>query len=153
MFTSSGGFRCQVGRLSKTERQKNGWGEGGREVFKTFRSHIILKDTPVVKSRVWSKLIFAPLWVILRLRVIIIHIYVHIKYFLGVFFHVDQSCRNVRLKNVLVLVGGLLQSQSASPSFCGFSLEGLRETSTQKRSFGISKNYKPWIPYAENNSE
>ena len=60
-------------RLRKRERGKKEGGGKGR-VFKRFRSHIILKYTPAMRSRIWSTLIFATLCVILRSRVLIIYV-------------------------------------------------------------------------------
>ena len=62
-----------MGRLSRRKREKKkrkagGEGGGGR-VFKRFRSHIIM-----LKSRIWSTLMFAALCVILRSRVLIIYV-------------------------------------------------------------------------------
>ena len=49
------------------EKKKRGGG-GGERVFKRFRSHVIYNniDTPAARSKIWSKLIFASLCVILR---------------------------------------------------------------------------------------
>ena len=65
-----------MGRLSERKREKNkkmktarGW-EGG----KRFRSRIILKYTPAMRSRIWSTPMFATLCVILRSRVSIIYV-------------------------------------------------------------------------------
>ena len=58
-------------RLSNSEKDEGG---GGEEGFQRFGSHITLKYTEAVRSRVWSKLIFATLCVILRSRVLIISV-------------------------------------------------------------------------------
>ena len=44
-------------------------GVGGCRVWLGVRSQVFLKHTPAVRSKVWSKLIFASLCVILRSRV------------------------------------------------------------------------------------
>ena len=55
-------------------RKKKGGGRGGgRKVFKRFKSHIS-KYAPAVRSKIWSKLIFASLCVILRSRVLRIYV-------------------------------------------------------------------------------
>lgn len=58
-------------------------------MFKTFRSHNIYKDISAVRLTVWPKLIFAPVGVILRSRVLIIYVgaytYVQIKHFVASF--------------------------------------------------------------------
>ena len=47
---------------------------GGESVFKRFRLYLIVSYTPAVISKIWSKLIFAILFVILRLRIQIIYV-------------------------------------------------------------------------------
>ena len=63
-------------RWGKREREKTNKKEGGGEGggVKTFRSHIILKYTPAMRSNIWSTLMFATLRVILRSRVFIIYV-------------------------------------------------------------------------------
>ena len=56
-----------------SKRERGGKRGGAERVFKRFRSHIISKYTPAVTSKMWSKLIFARLCVILRSRVLIIY--------------------------------------------------------------------------------
>ena len=62
-----------VGGVFKREkaRKKKKWGGGGG---KRFRSHIIIRYTPAMTSRIWSTLMFATLCVILRSRVLIIYV-------------------------------------------------------------------------------
>ena len=53
----SGACEQKRARKKKTE---GGLG-GGRRVFKRFRSHIYNRNTPAVRSKIWSKLTFASL--------------------------------------------------------------------------------------------
>ena len=54
--------------IIKNKKYKEGKGR-----VKRFRSHIIFKYTPAMRSRIWSTLIFATLCMILRSRVLIIY--------------------------------------------------------------------------------
>ena len=58
----------------RSRKKKKGGGGGAGRVLKRFRSHVILKYTPAMRSRIWSKLILATLCVILRSRVLIISV-------------------------------------------------------------------------------
>ena len=63
-----------LGEAFEQEKARKKSGVGGRgRVFKRFRSHVILKYTPAMRSRTCSKLILATLCVILRSRVLTIY--------------------------------------------------------------------------------
>ena len=64
----------RLGKRKRGEKKENKKIGGGGRVFKRFRSHIILKYTPAMRSRIWSTLIFATFCVILRARVLIIYV-------------------------------------------------------------------------------
>ena len=63
-FDSRWGKRKQ----GKKKKKKKAVGGGGGRVFKRFRSHIVLK------SRIWSTLMFATMCVTLRSRVLIVYV-------------------------------------------------------------------------------
>ena len=67
-FDSRWGVQARGSEGKKKKKAGRGGAGGGVRVFKRFRSHIILK------SRIWSTLMFATLCVILRSRVLIIYV-------------------------------------------------------------------------------
>ena len=58
--------------MREIESRENARGGGGD--FKWFRGHILFIYTPAVRSKIWSKLIFGRLGVILRFRVLITYV-------------------------------------------------------------------------------
>ena len=58
----------------KNKKRKKTGGGGVGKVFKRFRSQIILKYTPDMRSSIWSTLMFATFGVILPSRVSIMYV-------------------------------------------------------------------------------
>ena len=74
VFITLADFDIRWGARARESGKEQKKGGGGGEVFKRFRSHIISKYTPAVRSKIWSELTFARLCVILRSRVLIIYV-------------------------------------------------------------------------------